>query len=179
MDSPARTYQDFQLYLNTTSIKIPSDDDLDLLFHCWRLTNCESCLSSSYPCSWCSVSSTCVPNTIFKFPFQILAPIKTGSICPLSWRERWELRAKPFSCRCSTMTLMSVVVAVLSTLMAITLIQILVVLLRCSVRRWKKRQVGWWRVHEWRPSMPTLRQRQQAEENEEQRDEERQPLLNS
>ena len=174
----SRTYEDFQLLLNITTIDLP--DDLDLLYHCWRLINCESCLATDYPCSWCSTSSTCVPNTVYDFPFQILAPIKNESICPLGWRERWELRAKPFSCRCSTMTLMSVVVAVLSTLAVVFLLQILSMVLRWTIRRWRKRQPGWWKVHEWRPSVPRWRSSsRQVEPGEGQRDEERQPLLDS
>ena len=168
----------FNSWLNATNL--PSSDDMDLLFHCWRLTTCDSCLSTDYPCSWCSISSTCVPNTIFKFPFQILAPIKTESICPLAWRERWELRAKPFSCRCSTMTLMSTVIAVLSTLVALSVIQILIVLLRWGIRRFKKRQPGWWKVHEWRPSLPFVgRKRKQEEGRSNEQDAERQPLLDT
>ena len=174
----SRTYGDFQSFLNSTIVDIP--DDLDLLYHCWRLINCESCLASDYPCSWCSVSSTCVPNTVYNFPFQILAPIKTESICPLGCRERWELRAKPFSCRCSTMTLMSVVIAVLSTLATVTFLRILAMILRCAIRRWRKRQPGWWRFYEWRLSMTLWRSsRGQVHSGETQRDEERQPLLHS
>jgi hypothetical protein len=76
------------------------------------------------------------------------------------------------------MTLMSIVVAVLSTLAVLVVIQILVVLLRWGIRRWKKRQPGWWKVHEWRPSMPRWRRRKEQDEIRiEQDDEERQPLL--
>lgn len=172
----SRTYEEFQNFLNSTTIDIP--DDLELLYHCWRLINCESCLATDYPCSWCSISSTCVPNTVYNFPFQILAPIKTESICPLGWRERWELRAKPLSCRCSTMTLMSSVVAVLSTLAVVTLFQILTMILKWATRRWRKRQPGWWRFHEWRPSMPQWRSsRRHVDSGEAQQDEERRPLL--
>lgn len=174
----AKTYEDYQIFLNSTTFDLP--DDLDLLYHCWRLINCESCLATDYPCSWCSISSTCVPNTIYNFPFQILAPIKDENICPLGWRERWELRAKPFSCRCSTMTLMSVVIAVPCTLAVVVVLQILTVILRWAIRRWRKRQPGWWKLHEWRPSMPHwTASRRQVDSSEEQRDEERQPLLNS
>lgn len=119
--------------------------DSDLFFACWRLQNCEDCLSSPRPCSWCSVSQACVPNTRAPFPFQILAPIKYSDICPGAWRERWEMRAKPFSCRCSSMTLISVVVAVLSTLFGVLLIWLFVKFVRWVVRRWRTRDSEWWK----------------------------------
>lgn len=124
----------------------PRDDDL--LFKCWVHFNCETCLDAPYPCSWCPTSSTCVPNTLMPHPLAILSPIKSENICPLSWRERWEMRAKPFSCRCSTMTFMSVVVAVLATLTWVLLVHLLTILVRWSVRRWRRRSPDWWRVHE-------------------------------
>jgi hypothetical protein len=117
----------------------PASDD-DLLFHCWPHFTCDTCLASPYPCSWCAISSTCVPNTLMPSPFAILSPLKSESICPLSWRERWELRAKPFSCRCSTMTLMSVVVAVLSTLTTLVAIWVLVKFLRWLIKCCRKRR---------------------------------------
>lgn len=117
----------------------------DLFKACFRLQTCETCLSSTYPCSWCTTSQVCVPNTHFRYPFAILAPIKYEDICPLSWRERWEMRAKPFSCRCSSMTLVSVVVAVVATLVGILLIYALIVLAKWSRRKWAVRQPGWWR----------------------------------
>ena len=133
---------------NTTALSTSQPDDPpSLLLHCWLLSTCDSCLASPYPCSWCSVSNACVPNTLFPFPFAILSPLKSESVCPLSWRERWELRAKPFSCRCSTMTLMSVVVAVFSTLVALLLIWLFVKAVRWGVRRWRGRKEGWWRIN--------------------------------
>ncbi len=116
-------------------------DDLDLFFHCWVRPHCEACLApSAYPCSWCATSQTCVPNTVFPYPFGILAPIKSADLCPLAWRERWELRARPFSCRCSSMTVVSVVVAVLTTLWVLLLIWILVSFGRWAGRRWRTRK---------------------------------------
>lgn len=128
--------------MNSTSSHTRSD-----LFHqCWRLPHCEACLSSSLSCSWCATSQVCVPNDQFKWPFAILAPIKYEGICPLSWRERWEMRAKPFSCRCSTMTLMSVVVAIMSTLAGVLLIWFTLLAVRSGRRAWKGRKPGWWRM---------------------------------
>ncbi|KAF7867410.1 hypothetical protein EAF04_005493 [Stromatinia cepivora] len=69
----------------------------DLLYKCWGHQDCLDCLPKG-PCSWCPVSSTCAPNTS---PMQILAPVLNIDICPL-WSERWELRARPFSCHVST-----------------------------------------------------------------------------
>lgn len=118
----------------------------DILPLCWHLSTCDTCLASKHPCSWCAVSSTCVPNTLLPYPFAILSPLKSESVCPLSWRERWELRAKPFSCRCSTMTLMAVLVAVLGTLVGVALIWEVVRLGRLGMMRWRGRKEGWWRV---------------------------------
>src|SRR5271170_6093415 len=83
--------------------------DCDLFLHCWGRQSCDSCFSTKRPCAWCAISQTCVPNERLSFPFGILSPIGDENICLLAWRERWEMRAIPFSCRCSTMTLMSVV----------------------------------------------------------------------
>lgn len=141
-------------YLETTNIStIQQGDDLDIFFHCWIKQDCSSCLSpaSQYPCSWCAVSQACVPNTIYEYPFGILSPLRSADICPSAWRERWEMRARPFSCRCSTMTFISVVVAVLATLVGGLLIYLGV---RSGIwigRRWRKRKEGWWRVGSWAP----------------------------
>lgn len=123
-------------------------------FHaCFRLQSCDACLSSPHPCSWCATSQVCVPNTHTRYPFAILAPIAHSDICPLAWRERWEMRAKPFSCRCSSMTLISVVVAVVSTLAGVLLLYLMIVLAKWLRRKWKARQADWWemRVRRWRP----------------------------
>ena len=170
----------FNLSASSTALDIwrHTGDD-DFLLDCWPHFSCESCLSSPYPCSWCAVSSTCVPNTLMPHPFAILSPLKTESICPLSWRERWELRAKPFSCRCSTMTLMSVVVAVLATLMWVLLVHLLTMFTRWSVRRWKRRGPRWFAVHEgWRPACSkTATGADEHDPGGLPRDDERQPLL--
>ncbi|EXJ86175.1 hypothetical protein A1O1_06545, partial [Capronia coronata CBS 617.96] len=116
-------------------------DDLDLFFHCWIRPNCPSCLSPSnpYPCSWCATSMTCVPNTVYPYPFGILSPIKSADICPLGWRERWEMRARPFDCRCSSMTFISVVVAIVATLGGVLLIWLGIRFGQWIGRRWKRR----------------------------------------
>jgi len=167
----------FQLTANTSSTAPVLNQDL---FHqCWILQNCETCLSSKHPCSWCTTSQVCVPNDNFRFPFAILAPIKYENICPLAWRERWEMRAKPFSCRCSTMTLMSVVVAILCTLAGVLLMWLLTLFGKWMYRKWGNRQPGWWRFWTWRPSLPALliwwRTKDQGRPS--MGDEERRPLL--
>ncbi|OAG36780.1 hypothetical protein AYO21_09053 [Fonsecaea monophora] len=131
---------------NTSTI--PGDSDLDLFFHCWIRPHCPACLSASnpYPCSWCATSQTCVPNTVYPYPFGILSPLKTADLCPLGWRERWELRARPFSCRCSSMTFVSVVVAVLATLLGLCLIWAGVRAGRWAGRKWRGRKQGRWMV---------------------------------
>ena len=155
--------------------------DLDLFHTCWRLTNCDACLGSPHPCSWCSVSQTCVPNSHSYVP--ILAPIRNANICPLGWRERWEIRAKPFSCRCSTLTLMSVVISFLSTLTAILAIWVLQKVGTWAWRRWNKRQPGWWRVdgRKWMRKSRVCGRRngneQQTTVPEDAQEEERRPLL--
>lgn len=138
---------------NNNSTVTPQED---FFYKCWILPNCETCLNSKYACSWCATSQVCVPNDHFNYPFGLLAPIKYQNICPLAWRERWEMRAKPFSCRCSTMTLMSVVVSVLSTLAAIFLIWLCVRFEKWLLRKWKNRQAGWWRLQRWWPSKISL-----------------------
>lgn len=155
--------------------------DPGLFFNCWRLPNCEACLASSYPCSWCATSQVCVPNEHFRDPFALLAPIKYEDICPLAWRERWEMRAKPFSCRCSTMTLMSVVVAVLSTLAGCLLISLFIVFGKNMRTKWKARQDGWWRFWRWRPARSLFSKQSPltVDEPPNPSDQERRPLLRS
>ena len=132
---------------------ITPGDDLDVFFHCWIKPHCPACLSPSnkYPCSWCATSQVCVPNTVYDYPFGILSPLKTDKLCPLGWRERWELRARPFSCRCSSMTFVSVVVTVVATLLSLSLIILAVIAGRWLGRKWRARKPGWWRVSSWKP----------------------------
>jgi hypothetical protein len=75
------------------------------------------------------------------------------------------------------MTFMSVVIAVLATLFGVGLIRALIGLGRWVVRKWRKREPGWWRVHEWRPSLIGLRRKRGESSVAEQGDEERRPLL--
>jgi hypothetical protein len=134
-----------------------SNQDLDLFTHCWRLQSCNGCLTTTRPCSWCATSQTCVPNEVFSWPFSILAPIKTENVCPLGWKERWEMRSKPFSCRCSSMTFVSVVVAVLSTLVGVLLLWLLALFVQLLLRKWRKREDGWWRISYWSPRWTSSR----------------------
>jgi len=135
-----------QIMLEFVNTSIQATSDSSLFHHCWRLQNCEACLRAPHPCAWCATSQTYVPNDNFSWPFGILSPIEKENICPLSWRERWEMRAKPFSCRCSTMTLISVVVAILCTLAGMLIIWLLSRAIRWAVGKWKKRQPGWWKL---------------------------------
>ncbi|PTU22630.1 hypothetical protein P175DRAFT_0416160, partial [Aspergillus ochraceoroseus IBT 24754] len=89
-----------------------------LFFACWRLQSCDLCLRGDLPCSWCAISSTCVPNPT-RFP--ILAPLHAADICPLGWRERWELRAVPFGCRVSTITFLTATGSIVGTLLVMGL----------------------------------------------------------
>lgn len=140
-------------FLSTINTTTTPGDDLDLFFHCWTRPHCLACLSPSnpYPCSWCATSQTCVPNTIYAYPFGILSPLESADICPLAWRERWELRARPFSCRCSSMTFVSVVVAVLATLLGLLVILSSIKVGRWAGRKWRGREDGWWRAQNWAP----------------------------
>lgn len=165
---------------NHTNETYTTRSSLDLFLTCFRQQSCDSCLSSNHPCSWCETSQVCVPNEHFRDPFAILAPIKYEGICPLAWRERWEMRAKPFSCRCSTMTLMSVVVAVVSTLVGVLVIHLSVLLFKVCRRRWKMRREGWWRpsTYDWkvrRSLLPRWKAKSSAQATEP--DSERRPLL--
>ncbi|PLB35427.1 uncharacterized protein BDW47DRAFT_128091 [Aspergillus candidus] len=111
-----------------------SDIDDPLFRICWRRQSCGWCLEGDVPCSWCAVTSTCVPNPSH---FPILAPVLNTGICPLGQKERWELRAPPFGCHVSTVTFLSVVVSVLGTVSAIGAGVL-------AVRLWKKRSSGCW-----------------------------------
>lgn len=135
--------------LNTSLSTLGEDEGL--FRKCFRHQSCGECLAAQDLCSWCDISQVCVANTRAPYPFQILAPIGHDDICPLGWKERWEMRAKPFSCRCSTMTLMSMAVAVLSTLTGVLLIFVFIRLGKWSIRKWKEREEEWWRVGSRRP----------------------------
>ncbi|KAJ5182200.1 hypothetical protein N7449_012347 [Penicillium cf. viridicatum] len=111
-------------------------DPSDPLFHvCWGRQSCSSCLTGDVACSWCAISSTCVPNPSL---VPIFAPFGSENICPLGSKERWELRAMPFGCHASTVTVVSAMGAVLATL-ALGVVGVgLVWLVRRTRRRWKE-----------------------------------------
>ncbi|KAJ5862762.1 hypothetical protein N7455_006830 [Penicillium solitum] len=111
-------------------------DPSDPLFHvCWGRQSCSSCLTGGVACSWCAISSTCVPNPS-RVP--IFAPFGSENICPLGSKERWELRAMPFGCNASTVTVLAVIGAVLTTLV-LGVVGVGLVWLVCRTRRrWKE-----------------------------------------
>ncbi|KAJ6143277.1 hypothetical protein N7471_002730 [Penicillium samsonianum] len=111
-------------------------DPSDPVFHaCWGRQSCSSCLTGDIACSWCAISSTCVPNPSL---VPIFAPFGSENICPLGSKERWELRATPFGCHASTLTVLSVIVSVLGTL-ALGIVGVgLVWLVRWTRWRWKE-----------------------------------------
>lgn len=100
---------------------------------CWRIQDCGSCLKSKHRCGWCPSSSTCVPAT------NLLSPIN-HPVCPLA-SERYELRTSALGCNCSTTTLLSVIVAVFSTIAAILLLSLVLWLLKWWGRT--MRSGGW------------------------------------
>ncbi|GFN19017.1 metallopeptidase Mip1 [Aspergillus tubingensis] len=118
---------------NTSSFTSTSTDPLFYL--CWRRQSCNTCLKGDVPCSWCAVSSTCVPNPSL---LPILSPLHSSQICPLGSKERWELRAIPFGCHVSTTTFLTGVVGVLGTLAVLGLIA-----LGVWVGRGVRRRGGW------------------------------------
>ncbi|RAK86053.1 hypothetical protein BO79DRAFT_271848 [Aspergillus costaricaensis CBS 115574] len=118
---------------NTSSFTSTSTDPLFYL--CWRRQSCNTCLKGDVPCSWCAVSSTCVPNPSL---LPILSPLHSSQICPLGSKERWELRAIPFGCHVSTTTFLTGVVGVLGTLAVLGLIALGVL-----VGRGVRRRGGW------------------------------------
>ncbi|KAK0509745.1 hypothetical protein JMJ35_008139 [Cladonia borealis] len=112
------------------------DRDPDLLLpHCWRLQDCTGCLEARYHCSWCPISSICVPNPA---TWPLLTPISNPDICPLH-AERWELRGNEFGCAVSTVTFLSVIVSIASTFALIALVWALGRAWTWSRMRWR----GW------------------------------------
>ena len=75
-----------------------------------------------------------MPNTA-RVP--IFAPIGSESICPLGSKERWELRALPLGCHASTLTVLSVMIAVLGTVAFGGVVFGIVWLVQCVKRRWR------------------------------------------
>ncbi|GFF84545.1 hypothetical protein IFM47457_06511 [Aspergillus lentulus] len=113
---------------NENETVLPLSDD-SLFYICWGRQACGACLKGDAPCSWCAVTSTCVPN---RSRVPILAPLDSSSICPLGSEERWELRALPFGCHVSTITFLTACVAVLGTLALVGLVALLGRLWECG-----------------------------------------------
>ncbi|MCJ1292880.1 hypothetical protein MMC34_004433 [Xylographa carneopallida] len=122
-----------------------SSDSDALLRACWRIQDCGNCLRAADPCSWCPVSSTCVPNPSH---LPLLAPCANPNICPL-WYERYELRAKGTGCHVSTITFFTALGAVLVTVVLGGVGWAVGTGVRLGWRRWKGRREGWWRWREW------------------------------
>lgn len=130
---------------NTSSSLSAANNNADyLLRRCWRIQDCHSCLHTSDPCSWCAVSSTCIPN---ETPVGILGPIWNPAVCPIS-DERWELRAKGLGCKVSTLTFLSVLVTILATITLACWIWAAVSIWAWSRRRWRKDRLGFQTVWE-------------------------------
>ncbi|KAJ5798881.1 uncharacterized protein N7503_006386 [Penicillium pulvis] len=118
------------------NISLTESDGSDPLFHlCWRLQSCSQCLTEGVSCSWCAISSTCVPNP-GRFP--ILAPIGSDQICPLGSKERWELRARPLGCNASTLNVLSVIISISGTLALFAIVVLIVWLVKRLRRRLKQ-----------------------------------------
>ena len=87
----------------------------DRLASCWRIQDCYNCIHSQHGCGWCPSSSTCIPAS------SLLQPVWKANICPLQ-HERFELRTKALGCGCSTTTLLSIIVTVFATIVALALL---------------------------------------------------------
>ena len=109
-----------------------------LLAKCWQHQSCDSCLHDQNLCSWCAASSTCVANPT---RWQLIAPIFHPKICPLK-EERWELRAKGLGCGVSTVTLMSVIIAIIGVILAALAIWVLLLLFRWIRRSQRRLRIG-------------------------------------
>jgi hypothetical protein len=70
----------------------------------------------------------------------IFSPIRSSHLCPLGDKERWELRAAPFGCNVSTLTVLSVLVALVSSLVLIGLVCLVVWVVQRLRSRWKDTQ---------------------------------------
>ncbi|KAJ5938105.1 hypothetical protein N7454_004447 [Penicillium verhagenii] len=120
---------------NKTGALVESDGN-DSLFHlCWARQSCSDCLTNTDSCSWCAISSTCVPNP-GRAP--ILAPIGSDQICPLGSKERWDLRARPLGCNVNTVTVLSVIVSIAGTIALIGIVVLIIWLVRRVRRRLKQ-----------------------------------------
>ncbi|KAK4461256.1 hypothetical protein QBC42DRAFT_94915 [Cladorrhinum samala] len=144
------------------------DDDSLILLRCWRQQSCSSCLDTS-SCNWCPFTQSCTPNT---YAIPLLAPAYDENICPY-WAERWEVRTRPLGCQVSTITALSVIIAVLSTLAVAFLIWLILVSTRRLKRRitsgstsWEDGEQTWlayarswrtWNPREWGSTSRTMR----------------------
>lgn len=156
------------MFLDNSSQK-PDNQTLDDLFHlCWKLQDCWKCLHEGPSCSWCPVSSTCVPNPS---TFHILAPISHADICPLE-SERWELRAQCLDCHVSTITFLTSIVSICSTLIVIGLVITSIRLVR-RFQTWRSQNRTWWKVWRiyradlwlgWRPGRVGVREQDSADQ---------------
>ena len=82
---------------------------------CWHIQNCYRCIHSNHGCGWCPHSSTCIPVS------SLLEPVTNAKVCPTK-NERFELRTKALGCGCSTTTLLSIIVTIFATIVAILLL---------------------------------------------------------
>jgi len=99
-----------------------------LFWHCLGRQSCDACLSTEdkLPCVWCPFSSACLPSSNPEAPL-LLAPFydKDDNMCPLGYRERWEVRTRPFGCQVSSITFLTGVVSITSTLLSVELMVLL------------------------------------------------------
>lgn len=93
-------------------------------------------------------TSSCVPNT---HDIQILAPIWQPDICP-DGSESWEIRTKSLGCHCSTITLLTCIISVLSTFVVIGFVAMGGKAARGLQDLWATRADEWWKV--WRHYKP-------------------------
>ena len=93
-------------------------DPQDRLSACWTIQECQKCTHSRHGCGWCPFSATCVPTST------LLKPLSHPNTCPLA-AERFELRTKTLGCGCSTTTLLSIVVTVFATIVALAVLYVL------------------------------------------------------
>lgn len=73
-------------------------------------------------------SNTCIPAR------SIFSPIQRPDICPLA-SERWELRTRTFGCNISTRNLLSIITAVVATLLVVAILAGVYVLYKRRQRR--------------------------------------------
>lgn len=84
-------------------------------------------------------SATCVPAS------SLLDPVFKPGACPLG-QERFELRTRALGCGCSTATLLSVIVTVLGTIVALLLFYAIVLSIRALNRTYGTGSAQGWEV---------------------------------